>query len=163
MITQVVGMGLSFLLMWQGRDRVWTPTFEGTQASRFEQAMLHYQGKMGLEDRLVFNFNPARIRGQEDWCASVEFVGGYYAEVSGFDAAVWVDAHTVVRWYGDNQDGSCGTNKPEHWALHEACHLRMMHHRMERERSALGGDLSHVKRHEEVDTCMGWYSEKGRR
>jgi hypothetical protein len=50
----------------------------------------------------------------------------------------------------------CDGKAPEFWALHEACHLRMMHHRG-------AGPASRKDREREVETCMGWYSEKWRR
>ena len=40
---------LTFALLWHGRDRTWTPTFEGTREERYVQAVNHYTEKMGLE------------------------------------------------------------------------------------------------------------------
>jgi hypothetical protein len=148
MISQVLSMLLSLGLLWAGRDKVWTPTYEGDQYQRFGRAMGHYYEKMGLEDALVFQFGHPRTgkAKREHWCASVT---DEWITVPGFHPQRVV----VVRYFG-SRDSTCNGNKPEELALHEACHLRLMHH---------FGTARPQEREREVRTCMGWYSEKGRR
>ena len=128
---------LSFLLVWHGRDKVWTPTFEGTREIRFTQAVVHYQDKMGLgDDPLVFDIRPERrlVNGSLS-CAWVERSREWQSDVIGFSTSK-----------------NCKDWKPELLALHEQCHRRMAH---------LDRDIPN--KHAEVKTCMGWYSAKERR
>jgi hypothetical protein len=136
MIAQLVSLALSFLLMWSGRDKVWTPTFEGTREARFTRAVVHYQQRMGLgEDPLVFEISPTR------------------RVVNGRATCAWVTRDVAwgdVIGFSSSQD--CTSYKPEYLALHEQCHRRMAHL-----------DVDVPDKHAEVKTCMGWYSEKERR
>lgn len=138
MLTQVISMGLSFLLLWAGRDKTWTPTFEGTRELRFTTAVVHYQAKMGLGDKpLVFEIRPARrlVNGSLS-CAWVERSREWHSDIIGFSTAK-----------------ECKTWKPEELALHEQCHRRMAHLDVE----------DGPNEHAEVKTCMAWYSAKERR
>ena len=151
MAGQVIGMLLTVLLLWGGRDRVWTPTYEGDQWTRFERGILHYKTKMGLRDHLVFEYGVARTgrAAKERWCASVE--QSWIAPRGGFEAQLV----TRVIYYGAREK-PCNRNRPELTALHESCHLRMMHHR-----GALGNDV--MAKEAEVRACMTWYGAKERR
>lgn len=146
MASTVFGMLVSFVLALAGRDKIWTPTYDGSVEVRFGRAMEHYHGKMGLTDDLVFQFNKTPSPRMKGKCASVE---SQTVHVGGFEPQQVV----VVNWYGGN---ACSRAKPEAMALHESCHLRMMHHR-----GALSG-LDDMKE-DEVKQCMRWYSERWRR
>lgn len=152
MFEQLVSMGLSFFLIWLGRDKVWTPTFEGTQQQRFLSAMRHYQVKMRLEDTLYFDLEAKRAEGQDDWCASVELMPARVGMDPAFLDPVLFPEQVAVRWYGSNK--RCSYQEPEYWALHEACHLRMQHHR---------NRAPNDRRHDEVKRCMIEYSKPERR
>lgn len=159
MASQVFSLLLSFVLLLPGRDKVWTPTFKGTQAQRFEQALRHYHSKMRLTDDLVFDLAATRGKGLRGTCANVQR-STIYAD--GFQPQDVV----LVRWFSGDQ--VCADRRPEHWALHEACHLRMMHHLgapagRERGKAARASEDIHRTREREVRQCMVWYSAKERR
>lgn len=135
-MAEVLSMGLSLLLVWHGRDKVWTPTFKGTPEQRFVAAMTHYQGRMGLSDPLLYQMGGKGSAA--GWCASVEPLPGFHA--------------VAVHFF--EQSDACRRSTPEFWALHESCHLRMAHLSLQR---------TDKQKHSEVKTCMGWYSAKERR
>jgi hypothetical protein len=154
MIGQVLSMGLSFLLLWGGRDKVWTPTFKGAPEQRFEQAVKHYKAKMGIDYELVFDLHPEeRFAGDPQRCSSVEA-----AWISGDGPAGFEDAKVVavpgvlVTWWGKGK--GCSRQKPEFWALHEAAHIRMQHHLM---------NLPTELAEDEAKEMMVAYSAKERR
>lgn len=148
MIAAWAGMVLSFLLAWHGRDKIWTPTFEGDQAQRFGKGVAHYRDKMGIHEELVFDFHAQRGAGKDGRCASVQRAR---IKLPGFVT----ERVVVVRWFGGNKE--CGRQKPEYWALHEVCHLRMAHTDIDE------SVMTASQRRGEVERCMGWYSEKERR
>ena len=165
----VLGFALTFLLAWSGRDMVWTPTFEGAPAQRFEQAMKHYKAKMGIEYDLVFDLHPMeRFSGDPRRCSSVEAAWLSAEPPSGFEEAFVSPSRVVLATWWEKGKG-CSNQKPEFWALHEACHVRLQHHMGapsagERQQLGAKGDelLSDVREHEAAK-CMLWYSKKERR
>jgi hypothetical protein len=130
MIGQILSMGLSFLLLWGGRDKVWTPTFSGEPAQRFELGMKHYKAKMGIEYELVFDLHPKeRFAGDARRCSSVEAARISGEKPAGFDDVVVARRQVVIAtWWGKGK--GCSKQKPEFWALHEAAHVRAQHHLM---------------------------------
>ena len=145
MLGQVVGMGLSLLLLWTGRDKVHTPTFGGTQEQRFAQALAHFRERMGIEERVELVSGP-RPTGT-NWCASVR-----YRFTQRIRPEALQPGAAVVAWHGEGK--ACGSQKPEFWALHEACHIRFAHHRL---------DLGRDAEERETRKCMVAYSQKERR
>jgi len=141
MLETLVSMLITFFPLWMGRDKVWTPTFEGTREERFVKAMHHYQDKMGIEESFIFTtreYSP-----KHPICSSVQLSGEWDAVIISF----------YVKPNGKQPNG-CSGAKPEFWALHEACHLRYQHHRM---------NLDPKKKEEEAKDCMLLYSAKERR
>jgi hypothetical protein len=134
MASTVFGLLISLAFAWAGRDKVWAPKFEGPPAARFEQAMRHYEDKMGLGPLVVEVSPDPRVK----LCSSVRS-----------------DAYGTVRvtWYA-NAPKRCASVRPEVWALHEACHVRFQHHRR-----AVTGKAEE----REAERCMKLYSEKARR
>lgn len=139
MITEVVSMTLSFLLMYHGRDKVWTPTFQGARASRFGQAVVHYQEKMGIREDYIVVVSPVRatINGEPS-CAWARKLAGWHLDEIGFST-----------------DRSCDRWKPEYLAMHEQCHRRYAHLDLD----GMTGD----EKHREVRECMALYSARERR
>jgi hypothetical protein len=135
MLKAFLSMLISFGFLWHGRDKVWTPTFKGSDSVRFTQAMLHYQKRMDITDTLIFQVssNKSKI------CSSVQLTNDFNA--------------VAVTWYAKSPSG-CRRVKPEFWALHEACHLRYQHHR---------GYGMLQTRESETEECMKLYSAKERR
>jgi hypothetical protein len=137
MIVHLVSLGLSFLLAWVGRDKVHTPTFQGSRAERFQVAIGHYQAKMGLTGAYVLEFKSDRLK------VGGKTVCGWTYRTTRFD----------LDTIGMSTSGDCKRWKPEHVALHEQCHRRMAHLDMP--------DLSGKER--EARECERWYSAKERR
>lgn len=127
-------------MVWHGRDRVWTPTFEGTRAERFQAAVLHYQGRMGLEPATVLVSASGRVIEGKERCAWAWRESGFADDVIGF----WSSAR-------------CNRHKPEALALHEQCHRRMAH--LEPAFWSVGAKV----KEREVKGCMAAYSAKERR
>lgn len=140
MLTQVFSMGLSLVLLWHGRDKVWTPTFNGTRPERFAAAVLHYQERMGLEDAVVLYSAEPRIINGRARCAWAWRDSGFEDDIIGLCTSK-----------------RCDSRKPEELALHEQCHRRMAH----LEPAFWGVDYDTKER--EVRECMIAYSAKERR
>lgn len=135
-----MSLGLSLVLMWGGRDKVWTPTFEGTRAERFERAVRHYEAKMGLGAATIMLSDTGRVIGGKARCAWAWREDGWSDDVIGF----WTSA-------------KCERHKPEVLAFHEACHRRWAH------LEPAMWDLPREQKEREVKACMVAYSAKERR
>jgi hypothetical protein len=112
-----------------------TPTFEGTRVERFTQALYYYKGTMEYPYDITVRVAPKH----DAWCAWVTATGAASAEVG----------------FVDPPAKSCTSMKPEFWALHEACHMRMLHID-----AAL--QMSPDEKEREVKRCMIWYGERRR-
>lgn len=137
-----VGLSLlvSFGWAWHGRDRVWTPKFEGSRQERFVKAVQHYRVKMGIKESFAFELHEKdRYAKDPHRCSSVEFDGS-------FDLV-------RVTWWGKGK--GCDRARPEYWALHEACHVRYAHH--------LGQGGDNKSQEHEAFECMKLYSDPSRR
>ncbi len=115
----------------------WTPTFDGNRFSRFKQGVLYYRQRMGIT-------------------YSVEFVNEHMVGLRGRYCA-WVrrdifDNRLMV--VGLSTDVECAA-KPEWYALHEACHMRMAH-----TDAAFENTLTHEQKEAEANRCMGWYGKE---
>jgi hypothetical protein len=159
----VLGFALTFLLAWHGRDKVWTPKFEGPAEARFEQAMKHYKVKMGITDELVFDLHPgARFAGDANRCSSVEAAWISGEGPAGFDGYVagWRRV-AIVSWWGKGK--GCSSVRPEFWGMHESCHLRYQHHMIASYGATRGEPATSEAREAEAKECMIVYSAKERR
>lgn len=140
MIETLVSLLLTFAVLWQGRDQVWTPTFDGTREERFVKAVNHYSVKMGLED------------------PTIEILDGLLV-IEGEPACFWARKHPSFRGdvVGMSRARRCRHYKPELYALHEQSHRRLAH---------LEPAMAHLTREQkerEVEDCMRWYSAEERR
>lgn len=107
-----------------------TPTFAGSRVERYTQAMEHYRERMGYP----YTFKVQTVPYHQKWCAWVGMLTPGVAQAG------------LV----DPPSGGCSAYPPEYWALHESCHLRMMHIE-----SALS--MSEEGKESEVRRCMLWY------
>lgn len=107
-----------------------TPTFAGTGVQRYERAMYYYKGIMGHNYDLTFEVVPKH----DKWCAWV----------------TGITDRTVRAGIVYPAPKGCISRPPEYWALHESCHLRMMH-----VDAAL--QVSAEEKEREVQRCMVWY------
>lgn len=134
------GMLVTFLFMWHGRDKVWTPTFEGTREERFIAAARHYEGRMGLAPATILLSDQTWIIDGKERCAWA------------WRSDAWADDGVAL-----SRAKRCKAHKPELLALHEQCHRRMAH----LEPGFWGMDPKRKER--EADDCMVAYSAKERR
>ena len=137
---EVVSLILTFLFMWHGRDKPWTPTFKGTRVERFTTATRHYEKRMGLDPATVFVSESGRIIHGEQRCAWTVRDEAWTDDV----VAIW----TTKR---------CNVYKPEVLALHEQCHRRMGH------LEPAFWEMDQREKEREVKKCMLVYSAKERR
>jgi hypothetical protein len=110
MIAQALSMGLTFLVMWSGRDRVWTPTFEGSRVERFERAVRYYEERMGLDPATILVSDRGRIVDGRERCAWAWRDPAWKDDV----VAIWTHK-------------GCNVHKPELLAFHEQAHRRAGH------------------------------------
>jgi hypothetical protein len=99
----------------------------------------YYETRMGLEETTHIRIGQA---GGGKKCATVR-----YETWLGEDYPTWV----LVTTYDPEKD-NC--RPPWKLALHEACHRRMMHHRVGYDLEQAGKDLE-----AEAKECEGWYDE----
>jgi hypothetical protein len=123
-----IAFGVSVCSVWPPS----TPTFPGTRTERFVAAMQHYSNRMGIE----YSLHVVVVEYHPKYCAWVTPIG---------DSILIKDVQV-----GFSLSKECDPYTPEHLALHEACHLRMMH-----VEPALQMDID--EKHREVKTCMRWY------
>jgi hypothetical protein len=129
-----VGVPLLAIVYCAWNDTPATPRFEGTRVERYAEAMRYYQSKMGTH----YDVHVVSIKAHPKFCAWV-------MPLDNGPNPVNVQAGIV-----DTQSGECAAYSPERLALHESCHLRMMH-----VDPAL--IMSDKEKHAEVRKCMRWY------
>jgi len=118
---------------WGSVPRV--PHFKGTREDRFAQGVAFYQQRMGLEGYTILL---AKAKTRFDACAWTEYV-----------------AKDVVVMGITQEQPYCSSMRPEELALHETCHVRMMH--MDADFMNRPGHPNYRQREDEVARCMKWY------
>lgn len=138
MLSTLAQLLVTFALLWPGRDKVWTPTFEGTREERYVQAVNYYSERMGLEPPTIEILKPRLV-------------------IDGRPACFWVRRHQVFAGdvVGISTAPECRRLKPELYASHESCHRRLAHLDIQ--------GLTSEQKHREVQACMEAYAAKERR